>query len=152
MDCERLTAALIEGDPLGAGHEDHTRSCVACARLVAGTRGLAAPMVDRAPPAPDRRSLDRAVRRARLREVGLVALAAAALLGVAIGGFDPAAVPAAPPVATLAPSEATADDALLAMVDSLDRLAQAPDDLTDNTYLDLLDPFGDESTLNLGEL
>jgi hypothetical protein len=55
-------------------------------------------------------------------------------------------------VATLAPSEATADDALLARVDSLDRLAQAPDDLTDNTYLDLLDPFGDESTLNLGEL
>ncbi len=152
MTCESFATALVEGHPPSEAEAAHTRDCPACARLAASLRLPGAPPAGEAPPRPDARTLTRAVRRARLRESGLVALAAAVLLGVAIGQFEAHVPPAAPLVAEVAPEGSAADAALLALVEGLDGLSEPPPDLADRDFLDVLDPYPSEPIVTFGEL
>ncbi len=171
MSCESVTHALVNGRLLTAEQEAHLAGCAACARLVGTLRTWKAePVAGVAPRMPGVGVLERRGR-ARALRVAAAAAAAALLLGAApllfSGGGGLAPPPATPrivddqgnPIADNsgrtpaavppAPSDvAPADEALVALVDSLDRLDAGAEALPGAGMVALLDPYGDDPVVD----
>lgn len=168
MTCESVTATLGAGRLLSDAEEAHLADCRGCKRLVAAIRTWQPEAVMASGPrVPSVLQLEATIRRERVRGA---ALAAAALVVLTLGGLGLRGLLDAPGGAamdefghpiltTLAPVPSTGpslegaegaapaspvDDALVALVGSLDRLDADRTELADAPLVAMLDPFGDD--------